>query len=98
MGQVVTGGSADRFEPFGQVLVVGDVTGTALGAAALGWCAVGGAADLETARADLVGTREAIEVVTPDAVAVAATAGTGRRLTALAGDLTRVAAGLDPEG
>ncbi len=80
------------------VLVGGDVTGTALGAAALGWCAVGGAADLETARADLVGAGEAIEVVAPDAVAVAAAAGTGRRLTALAEDLPRVAAGLDPEG
>ena len=59
---------------------------------------MGGAADLETARADLVGAGEAIEVVAPDAVAVAAAAGTGRRLTALAEDLTRVAAGLDPEG
>lgn len=81
-----------------RVLVVGDVTGTALGAAALGWCAVGGAADLEMARADLVGAGEAVEVVTPDPVAAAAVDRTGRRLTALAEDLTRVAAGLDPEG
>jgi gluconokinase len=80
------------------VRVVGDVTGTALGAAALGWCAVGGAADLEAARADLVGAGEGIEVVMPDAEAVAATDRTARRLAAVAADLTLVAAGLDRGG
>jgi gluconokinase len=77
------------------VLVVGDVTGTALGAAALAWCAVGGAPDLEAARADLVGAGEVIEVVTPDAVAVAATDQAARRLAELVADLAVVAAGLE---
>lgn len=78
------------------VLVVGDLTGTALGAAALGWFAVGGAADLEGARADLVGSGEVVEEVTPGPAAVAARRAGADRLRALVGDVDRVAAGLDP--
>ena len=40
---------------------------------------------------------EAVEVVTPDPVAAAAVDRTGRRLTALADDLSQVAVGLDPD-
>ncbi len=77
------------------VLVVGDLAGTALGAAALAWFAVGGAADLEGARADLVGRGEVVEEVAPDPVAVAACRSGALTLRALVADVDRVVEGLD---
>ena len=75
--------------------VVGDVAGTALGAAALGWWAVGGADSPEAARRHLVGDGEAVEVVAPDQQARAALEGVAGRLAALAGDLAADAAEVD---
>lgn len=77
------------------VLVVGDRIGTALGAAAVGWFAVGGAVDLDRARADLVGHGEVVEEVAPDPVAVAARRSGARTLRALVADADRVVEALD---